>query len=566
MMENSSRKLTTTGNRLVTYVVNWSACPSTAQLAGVTHIQIAFATSYTGNGANPSTCTIGTNVPICGNSVNPSLVSAWQASGKKVLLSVGGYDMNPYWDACVSAGASSFVNQLVAIVKNQGFDGIDIDYEYDVSTSARQNFLSGITTGLRASLPSGSLVTHVPMDADLVPGQGYYSVLQGVASSLSYLNIQYYNSIVNTAADGFTGASSNACYGGPCQSAISHYQNLVSNMFNGDATKLVFGFCLTECNSFDVTGVQAAAILEDLTTHFPCNGGIFAWEAQEDTNGSFAAAVGSVIETSTGCSGPVPASVPTPVSAPVPAPVTTSGTCGGGSVGNGICPGGTLCCSSYGWCGTGSAYCGNPAPVPAPVKAPLPVPIPAPVPAPIPAPVPAPVNAPVPTPVSTPVPAPVPAPVKAPTPAPGPAPVPAPVKVPVPAPVPVPVKAPVPAPVPAPVKAPVPAPVPAPIPAPVSTSGTCGGGNVGNGICPGGTLCCSSYGWCGTGSAYCGNPVPVQAPVSTLVPAPVSAPGTCGGGNIGNAICPGGTLCCSKYGWCGSGSAYCGANQARFLV
>ena len=82
-------------------------------------------------------------------------------------------------------------------------------------------------------------------------------------------------------------------------------------------------------------------------------------------------------------------------------------------------------------------------------------------------------------------------------------------------------------------------------------SGTCGGGSVGNGICADG-LCCSSYGWCGSGSAYCGSGT---APA----PSPPTSSGTCGGGSVGNGICADG-LCCSTYGWCGSGSAYCGQN------
>jgi hypothetical protein len=35
--------------------------------------------------------------------------------------------------------------------------------------------------------------------------------------------------------------------------------------------------------------------------------------------------------------------------------------CGGGVVGNGICPDQTFCCSRYGWCGKTPAYCKNPA-------------------------------------------------------------------------------------------------------------------------------------------------------------------------------------------------------------
>jgi chitinase len=51
-------------------------------------------------------------------------------------------------------------------------------------------------------------------------------------------------------------------------------------------------------------------------------------------------------------------------------PRRLSGTCGGGSVGNGICSDNTLCCSINGWCGSTNAYCGNKANTPAPVPKP----------------------------------------------------------------------------------------------------------------------------------------------------------------------------------------------------
>jgi Chitin recognition protein len=57
-----------------------------------------------------------------------------------------------------------------------------------------------------------------------------------------------------------------------------------------------------------------------------------------------------------------------------------------------------------------------------------------------------------------------------------------------------------------------------------------------NGVCPAG-LCCSKFGYCGTGPDYC------QAP-----PANCGTGGPCAAG-----------LCCSKYGYCGTGPAYCGS-------
>jgi len=187
------------------------------------------------------------------------------------------------------------------------------------------------------------------------------------------------------------------------------------------------------------------------------------------------------------------------------------------------CPSPDDCKSQYGYCGIGPAYCGpgcqaGPCTDSTPQSAPVPVPQ---------APVPVPVRAPVPIPQSAPVPVP---------------------------------RAPVPVPVRAPVPIPQTVPVAAPVPVPRSNTG-----------CPEPDQCKSQYGWCGTGPAYCGagcqagpctGSVPVSVPQAVPVTAPVSAPTsstTTDSGKCSPACGPG--LCCSKWGFCGSGPAYCGSNQ-----
>jgi len=94
--------------------------------------------------------------------------------------------------------------------------------------------------------------------------------------------------------------------------------------------------------------------------------------------------------------------------------------------------------------------------------------------------------------------------------------------------------------------------------------------------CSGG-LCCSQWGYCGTGDAYCGaccqsgcpgGPTPAtSSPVTPAPTAPTNNPPTnnppsscpavsaaCGPGNP----CAEG-LCCSQWGYCGTDSAYCGS-------
>ena len=84
-----------------------------------------------------------------------------------------------------------------------------------------------------------------------------------------------------------------------------------------------------------------------------------------------------------------------------------------------------------------------------------------------------------------------------------------------------------------------------------SQTATCGLGSRGNGICPIPTECCSQYGHCGTTPAHCNSPEVIDKVVQTITGA------TCGNGNVGNGICPMSNECCSKYGHCGTTPEHC---------
>ena len=108
-------------------------------------------------------------------------------------------------------------------------------------------------------------------------------------------------------------------------------------------------------------------------------------------------------------------------------------------------------------------------------------------------------------------------------------------------------------------------------------SQSCGQGSIGNGKCADSSLCCSKHGYCGRGSEYCGttsasNRMPTRKPIkrpTTRPASPVrvtaqdSSRGSCGGGKVGNGKCPNSGLCCSKWGYCGIGSEFCGSTAVE---
>lgn len=77
----------------------------------------------------------------------------------------------------------------------------------------------------------------------------------------------------------------------------------------------------------------------------------------------------------------------------------------------------------------------------------------------------------------------------------------------------------------------------------------CGDGIIGNGKCLDPSMCCSKFGYCGsgvdeTGYAYCG--------YSNVDPSMIP----CGAGDRGNGTCLVPSMCCSQYGYCGEGAEY----------
>ena len=161
-----------------------------------------------------------------------------------VYANVGSWagDVNDCWEYCYGK-QQHVINQLDDIVRAQNFDGVDIDYEYHYDSQDAQDFLNDITVGLKTTLPAGqNIITHAPMEPDAEQGTAYYNILKNNAAYLDFLLPQYYNGFTRPAIDGLSDSST-----GSRPNALPHYNTLVNDMFGGDATKVVFGFCVSLC-------------------------------------------------------------------------------------------------------------------------------------------------------------------------------------------------------------------------------------------------------------------------------------------------------------------------------
>lgn len=66
-----------------------------------------------------------------------TIIKEAHKNGTRVILSVGGWNCDGFSDACVSEeNRVIFVNSIIKIVKEYGYDGVDIDWEYPTNKGA----------------------------------------------------------------------------------------------------------------------------------------------------------------------------------------------------------------------------------------------------------------------------------------------------------------------------------------------------------------------------------------------------------------------------------------------
>lgn len=224
------------------------------------------------------------------------------------------------------------------MVQSQNFDGIDIDYEYcyDVrggqhfgctqvtakySDRKAQKFLNTLTSKLRIKLDVLQAsngynrgryeVTHAPLDTDLTPDTRYFQILRDRRTDLDFVMPQFYNGYIRPAADGVGGT------GVGSQSAADLFGSLANEMFDSEPHKVVFGFCISDCEGTksNVNESEAAKIMKDLKTlnngEFACNGGAFMWVAEHDIDGAWSDAVVAEVSKTAGCSHIIESSIAT---------------------------------------------------------------------------------------------------------------------------------------------------------------------------------------------------------------------------------------------------------------
>ena len=116
-------------------------------------------------------------------------IAAKQAAGKKVILSVGGQN------GTVSVGdataAANFADSALAVLRDYGFDGIDIDLENGVNST----YMGQALRSLQSRFGSGLVIAMAPQTIDMQSTSfEYFKLALNIKDILTVVNVQYYNS------------------------------------------------------------------------------------------------------------------------------------------------------------------------------------------------------------------------------------------------------------------------------------------------------------------------------------------------------------------------------------
>ncbi|WP_425840621.1 chitinase [Streptomyces fractus] len=124
-------------------------------------------------------------------------IAAKHAAGKSVILSVGGEKGSVSVNS--DASATAFADSAYALMREYGFDGVDIDLENGLNST----YMSKALRQLSAKAGGKLVLTMAPQTIDMQSTSGeYFKTALNVKDILTVVNMQYYNSGSMLGCDG----------------------------------------------------------------------------------------------------------------------------------------------------------------------------------------------------------------------------------------------------------------------------------------------------------------------------------------------------------------------------
>ncbi|WP_065963875.1 glycoside hydrolase family 18 protein [Streptomyces sparsogenes] len=124
-------------------------------------------------------------------------IRAKQAAGKSVIISIGG--QNGTVSVNDSASAANFADSVYALMRQYGFDGVDIDLENGLNAT----YMTQALRSLSAKAGSKLVITMAPQTIDMQStSNAYFQTALNIKDILTVVNMQYYNSGSMLGCDG----------------------------------------------------------------------------------------------------------------------------------------------------------------------------------------------------------------------------------------------------------------------------------------------------------------------------------------------------------------------------
>ncbi|HEY4462518.1 MAG TPA: glycoside hydrolase family 18 protein [Streptosporangiaceae bacterium] len=124
-------------------------------------------------------------------------IQTLHSRGQKVILSVGG--QNGAISVSDAASAGNFASSVYSIIRQYGFDGVDIDLENGVNPT----YMASALQQLEGDVGSGLIITLAPQTVDTQSaGNDYFQLALDIKSILTMISTQYYNSGSMNGCDG----------------------------------------------------------------------------------------------------------------------------------------------------------------------------------------------------------------------------------------------------------------------------------------------------------------------------------------------------------------------------
>jgi chitinase len=124
-------------------------------------------------------------------------IAAKHAAGKKVVVSVGGQNGTVAVNS--SASASAFADSVYSLMREYGFDGVDIDLENGLNST----YMTQALRSLSSMAGNGLVITMAPQTIDMQSTSGeYFKTALNIKDILTVVNMQYYNSGSMLGCDG----------------------------------------------------------------------------------------------------------------------------------------------------------------------------------------------------------------------------------------------------------------------------------------------------------------------------------------------------------------------------